>query len=77
MFKGQKGVTLVALVITIIVLLILAGVSLTVMFGPDGLLNKAQQAKEETANAVANEVTQINTILTYMNNAVASNYIAE
>ena len=77
MFKGQNGVTLVALVITIIVLLILAGVSLTVLFSPDGLLNKAQKAKNDTGASVANEQAQLDTVFTYFNNAVADGHISE
>ena len=44
----QNGITLIALVITIIVLLILAGVSIATLTGPNGLLTRANQAKEET-----------------------------
>ena len=43
----NKGITLIALVITIIVLLILAGVSLSMISGENGILSKAQQAKEK------------------------------
>ena len=49
MFKEQKGITLIALVITIIVLLILAGVSIAMISGQDGIATKAQNAKEESA----------------------------
>lgn len=43
----QRGITLIALVITIIVMLILAGVSLNVLVGDNGVLTKAQDAKKE------------------------------
>ena len=42
----NKGITLIALVITIIVILILAGVSINTLFGDNGLLTKADEAKE-------------------------------
>jgi hypothetical protein len=42
MFKGQKGVTLVALVVTIIVLLILAGVSISMVVGQNGILTRTR-----------------------------------
>ena len=42
----QKGITLIALVITIIVLLLLAGVSIAMLTGENGILKKAQLAKE-------------------------------
>jgi len=44
--KGNKGITLIALVITIIVLLILAGVSIATLMGDNGLLTRASQSKE-------------------------------
>ena len=46
--RNNKGVTLVALVITIIVLLILAGVSLAMLTGENGILTNASSAKTET-----------------------------
>ena len=44
----NKGITLIALVITIIVLLILAGVSISMLTGENGVLTKATESKEET-----------------------------
>ncbi len=55
MFKQEKGVTLVALVITIIVLLILAGVSIAMLTGDNGILTKSQSAKEESAKSEIKE----------------------
>lgn len=46
--KEQKGITLIALVITIIVLLILAGVSIAMLTGENGILTKATTAKEKS-----------------------------
>lgn len=46
--KNQKGITLIALVITIIVLLILAGVTIYMLTGPSGVLTNSQKAKLET-----------------------------
>ena len=43
--KNQKGITLIALVITIIVLLILAGVSIAMLTGPNGLLTRAEEGQ--------------------------------
>ena len=53
MFKQNKGITLVALVITIIVLLILAGVSISLVVGDNGILTKANSAKNDTEKADA------------------------
>ena len=44
--KKQKGITLIALVVTIIVLLILAGVSIATLTGDNGILTRASNAKE-------------------------------
>lgn len=64
--KNQKGITLIALVITIIVLLILAGVSIAMLTGQNGILTQANSAKTETNKAEA--VEKINLAL----NAVKS-----
>ncbi len=53
--KENKGITLIALVITIIVLLILAGVTIATLVGNNGILNKASQAAEETRIAQVEE----------------------
>ena len=54
--ENQKGITLVALVITIIVLLILAGVSIAMLTGENGILAQAQKSKEKTEEAKNNEI---------------------
>ena len=51
MLKNNKGITLIALVITIIVLLILAGVSIALLTGKNGILNQASRAGDETNRA--------------------------
>lgn len=53
--KNQRGITLIALVITIIVLLILAGVSISLLVGDNGVLNKSTKAVKATKKAVAEE----------------------
>lgn len=54
---NNKGITLIALVITIIVLLILAGVSIAMLTGTNGVLTRASQADDETTRAtVADKV---------------------
>ena len=55
--KSSKGVTLIALVITIIVLLILAGVSIAMLTGDNGILTQAKEAKE--ANIAAPEKERV------------------
>jgi len=56
--RNQKGITLIALVITIIVLLILASVSIAMISGDNGILSKAGEAK--TKNEIANLKEQFN-----------------
>ena len=55
----NKGITLIALVITIIVLLILAGVTIATLTGNNGIITRANQAKEETTKAGAKEKVQM------------------
>ena len=56
---NEKGITLIALVITIIVLLILAGVSIAMLTGPNGILTQAQNAKNATEQASAKEKLEL------------------
>ena len=51
----NKGITLIALVVTIIVLLILAGISIAMLTGQNGILNRASEAKEKTRVAQEDE----------------------
>ena len=57
--KQNKGITLIALVITIIVLLILAAVSIAMLTGENGILNQASKAKEETEIAKYKEALDV------------------
>ena len=59
MMKDQKGITLVALVITIIVLLILAGVSIAMLTGDNGLLKRSQESVAETKIAEDREAAAL------------------
>ena len=52
---GKKGITLIALIVTIIVLLILAGVSIATLTGDNGILTRAQDAKNKTEQAQKDE----------------------
>ena len=63
--KTAKGITLIALVITIIVLLILAGVTIAALSGPNGILSNADKAKEQTAESGAREKINIAVIGSY------------
>ena len=58
-FKNAKGITLIALVITIIVLLILAGVTIATLTGDNGILNQAGKAKDKTTEAESIERVKV------------------
>lgn len=53
--RDQKGITMVSLVVTIIVLLILAGVSIYFILGDNGIIKNAEKAKNETYQEMVNE----------------------
>lgn len=69
MKNNQKGITLVALVITIIVLLILAGVTIAALSGENGILRRASQSAVDTKVSQAKEI-----IINSYNAAVAEYY---
>ena len=58
MFKGEKGITLVALVVTIVVLLILAGVSISLVIGQNGMIQKAKDAQDAQDKAYARDIVE-------------------
>ena len=64
-FRSNKAITLVALIITIIILLILAGVSLSMVLGENGLINKAQSSVNKYQDSSENEQNLLNQIEEY------------
>ena len=67
-YKKQRGVTIIALTVTIIVLLILAGISISILTGDNKLLGKSQQSKIETEIMQYQEKLEILKQLEYTNN---------
>ena len=59
-YSNQTGITLIALVVTIVVLLILAGVSINALFGDSGIINKAKDAQNKMDQATQNDLDAIN-----------------
>ena len=55
----QKGITLIALVVTIIVLIILAGVSINMLVGDNGIITQAQRAKSDTEKSADEELINL------------------
>ena len=66
--KNQKGITLLALITTIIVLLILAGITVGVLTGDNGIVKNANKAKEETEIANEKEIIEKATVQAMENN---------
>ena len=66
--KKTQGITLIALVVTIVVLLILAGITISLVFSENGIIAKAREAAEKTNQAVINEQAQMNELADYMEN---------
>ena len=58
--SNQTGITLIALVVTIVVLLILAGVSLNAIFSENGIIKRAQDAQNKMDQATQNDLDSIN-----------------
>ena len=57
--KRERGITLIALVVTIVVLLILAGVSINALFGNSGIIEKAKEAQNKMDKATENDQNEL------------------
>ena len=68
--KNNKGITLVALVVTIVVLLILAGVSINLVLGNNGIIAKAKDAETKSAEASQNDLKGMNSLIEQMESAL-------
>ena len=71
--KKNKGITLVALVVTIVVLLILAGVSINLVLGNNGIIARAKEAETKSAEASQNDLKGMNGLVSEMEGALAGN----
>ena len=65
--KSSQGITLIALVVTIVILLILSGVTINMLLGEDGIIRTAQEAKNTWEGAVANEQQEIQNLVNELN----------
>lgn len=68
--KGKNGITLIALVVTIVVLLILAGISINMTLGNNGIITKAKEAR----NAMSNATTSDNEFLNSLDNFIDQSF---
>ena len=67
---NNKGITIVALVITIVVLLILAGVSINLVLGNNGIISKAKEAETKLGEASENDLKGMNSLIEEMESAL-------
>ena len=72
-YLGERGITLIALVVTIVVLLILAGVSINALFGDSGIINKAKDAQNKMDQAVENDQKGINELSNWLDGKINGN----
>ena len=70
MFKKEKGITLVALVVTIIVLLILAGVTISLTMSQNGIFVKSRNASKKYVNASNQEQEELTSAADTMQNTM-------
>ena len=63
----ERGITLIALVVTIVVLLILAGVTINAVFSDSGIIKKAQDAQNKANESVQKDMEQINALENWLN----------
>ena len=68
--KQEKGITLIALVVTIVVLLILAGVSISLVLNNNGVISKAKEARNQYAEAQTNDEKQLNEVSDWIKETV-------
>ena len=71
--KQTKGITLIALIITIIILLILAGVTITMLTGDNGILKQATNARETNTKAELEEQVKLAVMASKVNNTASIN----
>ena len=75
--KKERGITLIALVVTIIVLIILAGISINLLFEKQGIILKAKQGKIDMQQAKVNEEEVLNDVSKYIENEINESEIVE
>ena len=72
-YSNQKGITLIALVVTIVVLLILAGVSVNAIFSENGIIKRAKDAQNKMDQAAENDQKGINELSNWLDSKINGN----
>ena len=75
--KNKRGITLIALVVTIVVLLILAGVSISLILDNNGIIQKSKDAKREYGQARANEQADLDKVDSWIDNVLNAPDVVE
>ena len=75
MFKNKNGITLIALVVTIVVLLILAGVRISLLLDENGIIKKSKDARREYGTSKTNEQEQMDNAGDWIDEAVTGKKI--
>ncbi len=71
--KGEKGITLLALIITVVIMIILAAVTINITLGDGGLIDQAKTAAEATVNSAQSEQEQLDSLEQELANILAEN----
>ena len=69
--KEEKGITLLALILTVVIMIILAAVTINVALGEGGLVDQAKWAAEQTANSAKSEQEQLDDVADQINDIIA------
>ena len=72
--KEKSGITLITLAVTIVVILILAGVTIDVTLGENGIINKSKEAANAMNNLVKEDEAELNELLNELNETMDSNW---
>ena len=73
--KRKQGITLIALVVTIVILLILSGITINMLLGEDGIIRTAQEAKNTWEGAITNEQQEIQNLVNEFNHVMSEESI--
>ena len=69
--RGERGITLLALILTVVIMIILAAITINVALGEGGLVDQAKWAAEQTANSTKSEQEQLDDVVDQINDIIA------
>ena len=74
--KRNKGITIIALTVTIIVMLILASISINIVIGDGGLLDQMKDTSERTDNVINTDESHLNVLYNELDNSLSSSFLS-